>query len=246
MTSLGAEERVIALGQGLAAIPERLLLAHSRGEVLFIAGAGISRPASLPDFRELVPNVYAELDAAAHAVMASVPEGACNQWSPDLSSLTHQQAAEVRRFITGDFDVVLGMIERRMDGQGHEASTVRRTITKKLRPAGARPAPIHRALMRLADRGGVHTIATTNFDLLLEKASRQIRPGVPGHSLGAIPRPGRNNRFGGVLHIHGALDRDAGRDSDLVVSDQDLGEFYLSTPFESGAVRPYPTHASSN
>ena len=33
------------MGPGLAAIPERLLLAHARGEVLFIAGAGISQPA---------------------------------------------------------------------------------------------------------------------------------------------------------------------------------------------------------
>jgi NAD-dependent SIR2 family protein deacetylase len=61
---------VIPLGSGLAAIPERLLLAHARGEVLFIAGAGISRPASLPDFRGLVLKVYAQLDAAVHAVIS--------------------------------------------------------------------------------------------------------------------------------------------------------------------------------
>jgi hypothetical protein len=52
------EDRVISLGNGLAAIPERLLLAHARGEVLFICGAGISRPAGLPDFRELVLDVW--------------------------------------------------------------------------------------------------------------------------------------------------------------------------------------------
>lgn len=55
-------DRVIPLGSGLAAIPERLLLAHARGEVLFIAGAGISQPATLPDFRGLVLRVYAQLD----------------------------------------------------------------------------------------------------------------------------------------------------------------------------------------
>jgi hypothetical protein len=57
MKALRIKERVISLGGGLAAIPERLLLAHARGEVLFIAGAGISRPANLPDFRELVLQV---------------------------------------------------------------------------------------------------------------------------------------------------------------------------------------------
>lgn len=42
-------DRVISLGEGLPAIPERLLIAHARGEVLFIVGAGVSMspPANL-------------------------------------------------------------------------------------------------------------------------------------------------------------------------------------------------------
>ena len=48
-------DRVISLGSGLAAIPERLLLAHARGEVLFIAGAGISKPAGLGNLRFPMP-----------------------------------------------------------------------------------------------------------------------------------------------------------------------------------------------
>jgi len=70
-------DRVIFLGAGLPAIPERLLLAHARGEVLFIAGAGISQPAGLPDFRELVLKVYEHLDAAVHAVVSKIPHSAC-------------------------------------------------------------------------------------------------------------------------------------------------------------------------
>jgi hypothetical protein len=80
--------------------------------------------------------------------------------------------------------------------------------------------------MQLADRGGVLTIVTTNFDLLLEDAYRGKGP-VQTYVLGGIPRPGRSNEFSGVLHIHGALDRDRTRTSDLIVSDQDFGEFYL-------------------
>lgn len=220
-------DRVISMGAGLAAIPERLLLAHSRGEVLFIAGAGISRPSNLPDFRELVLQVYAELDPAAHIVMNAVPRSACNRWDVNLSSLTNQQAAEVRRFVSGDYDVVLGMLERRMDGQGYGASRVRQVIADKLRGPGVQPAAIHKALMRLADRGGALTIVTTNFDLLLEDATKKVRPKVQSYALGGMPRPGRRSDFAGVLHIHGVLDRDAARASDLVVSDQDFGEFYL-------------------
>jgi len=220
-------DRIISLGPGLAAIPERLLLAHARGEVLFIAGAGISNPAGLPDFRDLALKVYANLDAAVHAVLSTVPRSACNQWSADLSGLTNRQAAEAKRFIGGDYDVVLGMLERRIDGQSNGNSRVRQAIRAELRPAGIRPAPIHRALMRLADRGGAATIVTTNFDLLLEEVGRRARPTIQSYTLGAIPRPGRSDEFAGILHVHGALDRDPARTSDLIVSDQDFGEFYL-------------------
>ena len=67
--------REIALRPGLAKIPERLLLAHARGEVLFVFGAGVSQPACLPGFRQLVLDVYCRLDPAVHAVIKSLPQG---------------------------------------------------------------------------------------------------------------------------------------------------------------------------
>lgn len=220
------EDRVISLGSGLAEIPERLLLAHAHGEVLFICGAGISRPA-LPGFRELVLEVYERLDAGVYAVLAGLPAGVCNQWQADCAGLTDRQTAEVKRFIVGDYDVVLGMLERRLDNQTRGDSQVRRVVAARLRSGAIKPAPIHRALMRLADRGGSRTIVTTNFDLLLEDASRRLRSPTQTYSLGSIPRPSRQTEFSGVLHIHGALDRSMSRFSELVLSDQDFGEFYL-------------------
>lgn len=221
------EDRVISLGSGLAAIPERLLLAHARGEVLFICGAGISRPAGLPDFRELVLAVYAHLDTSVYAVLAGLPSGVCNQWQVNCAGLTERQMAEVKRFIVGDYDVVLGMLERRLDDQTRGDSQVRREVAALIRSSSNNPAPIHRALMRLADRGGARTIVTTNFDLLLEVASQRLRSPVQNYALGSIPRPSRQTDFSGVLHIHGALDRNPSRLSELVLSDQDFGEFYL-------------------
>lgn len=220
-------DRVIPLGSDLAAIPERLLLAHARGEVLFIAGAGISQPASLPDFRGLVLRVYEQLDAAVYTVIKGIPPTAHNQWSANLSGLNDQQSAEIKRFVSGDYDVVLGMLERRMDGPLHGKSRVRQTVASVLRAPGIKPAPIHRALMRLADRGGAVTIITTNFELLLEDAAKRSRPVVQTYALGGIPRPGHPEDFAGVLHIHGALDRNPARTSDLILTDQDFGEFYL-------------------
>ena len=86
---------------------------------------------------------------------------------------------------------------------------------------------MHRALMRLADRGGAVTIVTTNFDLLLEMAGKRLRSPVETYSLGSIPRPTKRTDFAGVLHIHGVLNTNPHRVSELVLSDQDFGEFYL-------------------
>src|SRR4051794_5221665 len=93
------KDRVISLGNGLPAIPERLMLAHAQGRVLFIAGAGVSRAAQLPDFRGLVLDVYGELDKAVSDILAQMPADASNQWTTNLATLSDQQAAEVRQFI---------------------------------------------------------------------------------------------------------------------------------------------------
>jgi NAD-dependent SIR2 family protein deacetylase len=213
---------VISLGNGLPVVPERLLLAHARGQVLFIAGAGVSMPAGLPDFRKLVVDVYSKLDTGVHAVVT----GSKDEEAGDLSGLTSQQIAEVRRFKRRDYDVVLGMLERRIDDKPSGTSRVRATVAEVLRAAGTKTAPIHKALMRLADRGVASTIVTTNFDLLLQNGVNG-KAKLQTYSLGGIPRPGRSGEFAGILHIHGALDRDSKRTSDLVFTDQDFGEFYM-------------------
>ena len=222
-----AAHRAVSFGPALPGIPERLLLAHARGEILFICGAGVSRPAGLPDFRELVRDVYGELDPSVYEILTETPLREHSTKGPDCSKLTDRQMAEVNRFITGDYDVVLGMLERRLDGQTHEQSKVRGTVAELLRKASDKPARIHRACMRLADRGAATTIMTTNFDLLLEAATKRLRSPVQTYALGSIPRPTTRKEFAGVLHIHGALDPNPARTSDLVLSDQDLGEYYL-------------------
>lgn len=224
---VSAQDRVISLGEGLPPIPERLLLAHARGDVLFICGAGVSMPAGLPDFRQLVLDVYARLDPAAHASLPCSPGDVCT-WRPSSgSTLTDGQKAEIERFIKGDYDVVLGMLERRLDGVTSENSQIRQTVVDILREKNTKPAPIHRALMRLADRGGASSIITTNFDRLLESAIKSNSVSKQVYSLGSIPRPTRRPDFAGIFHIHGVLGKSVNRASELVLTDQDFGEFYL-------------------
>jgi len=183
--------------------------------------------AGLPDFRSLVLDVYASLEGGTHGILNDIPPGACNNWLAATTGLDSQQCAEVNRFIRGDYDVVLGMLERRMDGSAAPTNKVRSTVCEILRRGGIHPAPIHNALIRLADRGIALTIVTTNFDLLLEAAARRQRKRIQTYALGGIPRPGRSDDFAGVLHIHGALNKAPDRTSDMIVTDQDFGEFYL-------------------
>ena len=242
----------VSLAADLPAVPERLLLAHARGDVLFLCGAGASRPAGLPDFRQLVLAVYRTLDPAVYEILTNASIDPRCSAIPDCSLLTDRQTAEVKRFIAREYDVVLGMLERRLDSRTREDSKVRARVIELLRssrskpgPATSRsegmaagsydtdaphtrhPAPIHRALIRLADRGGATTIMTTNFDLLLEAAARKLRVPAQTYALGSIPRPTRRPDFAGVLHIHGALTSRPSRYSDLILTDQDFGEFYL-------------------
>jgi NAD-dependent SIR2 family protein deacetylase len=214
-------DRVIRFGEGLPAIPERLLLAHARGEVLFVVGAGISLP-DLPNFKDLVLAVYEALDPAVRTVMIKplVPP-------PDVSHLNDGQAAEVKRYQQGEYDVVLGLLERRLENDPFAKSRVRTAVRKCLLDSGAKPNRLHRSLMRLSDRGVATAIVTTNFDLLLEDASRRIKKKAEIYSIGGIPRPGRREDFSGIMHIHGVLDTDSTRHSDLILTDQDFGEFYL-------------------
>ena len=248
----GDAGRTISLAPDLPAIPERLLLAHARGDVLFLCGAGVSTPSGLPDFRRLVLDVYRALDPGMCELLTEASNDASCPPKPDRSALTDRQAAEADRFISGEYDVVLGMLERRLDSHTREDSKVKSRVIEVLRsvrvepkpatssseldPARAgsvtaaavgRPAPIHRALIRLADRGGATTIMTTNFDLLLEGAARKLRVPTQTYALGSIPRPTRRREFTGVLHIHGSLTTNPSRHSDLILTDQDFGEYYF-------------------
>ena len=47
------------------------------------------------------------------------------------------------------------------------------------------------------------------------------------YALGGIPRPTRRPEFSGVLHLHGALERNPNRTSNLILTDQDFGEYYF-------------------
>ncbi|MEM9387936.1 MAG: SIR2 family protein [Pseudomonadota bacterium] len=177
-------------------------------------------------------DIYAQLDPRAHTSLQLIAEAddakkRLEISELDLFDLSDQQIVELRRFQRSEFDVTLGMLERRIDSQASETSKVRQAVRDTLSKLNPKPSPIHKALIQLSNRGVATALATTNFDLLLEDAAQSLGLQTTTSSLGAIPRPGRSREFAGILHIHGALKRDPVDPSDLVLSDQDFGESYL-------------------
>jgi SIR2-like domain len=231
-----ADNDLVTFADGLPPIPEKLLLARDGGEALFITGAGISRPApsSLPDLRELVVEVYNSLDSALAAQLQSLLEeeraaravGKMSRtlWTDHIGSLNAGQQAELRAFADDEFDVVLGMLERRLDEGAGNTSSMRETVNKILSRT-RQPNDLH-ILIRLGQRFGRPFIATTNFDPLLGIAASRRRMSPKIYALGAMPRPSRRKEFEGIFHLHGALPR-GDASSDLVLTDQDFGDVYL-------------------
>ena len=216
------------LGEGCASLPERLLLHHAEGKVLFLAGAGVSmsKPAGLPSFTDLVLKVYKRLGDPVLPFLEALAGKKVDL--PKGLPLTPDQKAETKSFEKQQLDVVLGMLERRIDGQQTEESRMRQAVVDTLQPdPPPEHAGIHRDLMRLSDRGGPTAILTTNFDLLLEAAAKGVKSSVESLALGAIPRPSLRPSFSGVLHLHGALRPERSGIPDLILTNRDFGEFYL-------------------
>jgi hypothetical protein len=228
---------LIYLDPSLPGLPLELMLARDRGEVLFLTGAGVSRPgpSNLPDFRGLVVAICGKVDtglAAAlnawiaedQAAKAEDPPRLPLPWTAFAGSLDPGQKAEFNRFVSGDYDVALGMVERRQGGAGQ--SSRMRAAAAEVLGAKRPPNTIHKAINRLARRNGRLFLATTNFDRLHEVAAGN---GDPHRSYGLtdLPRPSRRDDFNGIFHLHGLLPEQRGQTSELILTDQDFGDYYM-------------------
>lgn len=233
----GVTEQPIFLGPKLPGLPLDLLLARDRGEVLFLTGAGVSRaaPSNLPDFRGLVVDICAKVDTAlaaalnawianVQAVHAASPSQEPQPWTSFAAALDPGQKAEFNRFVNGDYDVALGMIERRQGGPGH--SSRMRAAAAAVLGAKRTPNAVHKAINRLARRNGKLFLATTNFDRLHEAAAGQDET-LRSYGLTDLPRPSRREDFSGIFHLHGLLPKQRGASSELILTDQDFGDYYM-------------------
>lgn len=182
-------------------VPERLLQVHEEGHVVFFCGAGISYPARLPGFKELVKRIYDDLYV-----------------TPDRMQ---KEAIKAKRF-----DTAIGLLESEIG-----RPVVRRKLAGLLTPDLGAPnaTATHEAVVTLGrNRGGRARLVTTNFDRLFEEVITNKGLDVERYQAPLLPVP--KNRWTGLVYLHGLLPTNPDDENlnHLVVSSGDFGLAYLT------------------
>ncbi|TQD28276.1 anti-phage defense-associated sirtuin Dsr1 [Methanolobus vulcani] len=191
-------------------IPEKLLEAHEGGKVIFFCGAGISYPANLPGFEDLVGQIYADL----HLTMTSVEE----------------QAYESKRY-----DTTLDLLERRHPGK---RLAVRKALASVLDISQVNKDAMvtHKSLIQLATNRTDNKVrlVTTNFDRLFQQVISKDSLPIPPYSAPFLPIP-KKSRWDGIVYLHGLLPDsiDEIALNRLVITSGDFGLAYLAERWAS-------------
>ncbi len=186
-------------------IPERLLRAHEEGRVVFFCGAGISFPAGLPSFKELVDNLYNKLGGP---------------WT-DVQEVAIKEEK---------FDTAIGLLEAKDAGQ---REAVRKLLPKMLRrdekKSKSKATTNHKALLALGETQNDHVhLITTNFDRLFEEVIEDDELTVRRFCAPLLPVP--KQRWNGLVYLHGLISSQPNHSEldQLVLSSGDFGLAYLT------------------
>ena len=182
-------------------VPDELLRAHEEGKVIFFCGAGISYPAGLPGFEDLVKKIYKH-------------------------NHTWREIDEDTAFEHKQFDTTLDLLERRLPGG---RARVLQAIYKALQPQN-NIFSTHYALLRLGrNRDERLRLITTNFDRLFHIASENDNSlKFESYEAPLLPIP-KDNHWDGLVFLHGLLPEkyDEVGLNNLVVTSGDFGLAYL-------------------
>lgn len=182
-------------------VPERLLQAHEDGRVVFFCGAGISYPAGLPGFGELVDAIYTSLKVVPDEV--------------EKVAIKYEK-----------YDTAIDLLENRVG-----KAAVREVIATILKPKFRRrdATTNQRSIITLARRpDGVCRVVTTNFDRIFERVIETDRLDIKRRAAPYVPVP--KNSWDELVYLHGLIpEYPTTRELDrLVVSSADFGLAYLT------------------
>ena len=143
----------------------------------------------------------------------SMGEPAC---LPNFESLTKLIAdgTGITKCKSENLEQFLGRLADRGVKVHHLAKT-------ELSREGAKPAPLHRDLLRLYRKDQSIRLVTTNFDLLFEQAAESIYDTTP--EVFHAPQLPFGDQLNGIIHIHGSISYP----DQMVLTDSDFGRAYL-------------------
>jgi hypothetical protein len=196
-------------------IPDELLEQRDQGNVVFLCGAGVSRPAGLPSFLTLARRVMKALGTPCHAKSHQLLQGAgkSTDYAPPLDQVFNLLQQEYRREQVEDAVNRILKTPRNANVETHSI------ILRLSRNAARRPQ-----------------VVTTNFDLLFERAD----PSLNVHISPLLPDLASVDCFDGVVYLHGRRSQTPAigvARQGLVLSSSDFGRAYLADGWATRFVR---------
>ena len=143
----------------------------------------------------------------------SMGEPAC---FPNFESLTKIVAKG-----TGEAKTQSENLEQFLGRLADRGVKVHHLAKTELSREGAKPAPLHRDLLRLYRKDQSIRLVTTNFDLLFEQAAESIYDTTP--EVFHAPQLPFGDQLNGIIHIHGSISYP----DQMVLTDSDFGRAYL-------------------
>lgn len=193
-------------------IPVELIDRHLNGDVVFFCGSGVSCNVGLPNFKQLVINIYKSfnIDIDTDGALA------------EDSALSLERAS----FNAQKYDQTLELLETRLDN-----STMRKAIISQLSEFNHNKTQAHNALLKLSQtKDGCFRLVTTNVDTVFESTNFKI---PDFHTAPFLPIP-KDQKWQYPVYLHGRID--AERDPEgrqLVFTSADFGAAYLTERWAS-------------
>ncbi len=192
-------------------VPAALLKAHEDGKVVFFCGAGVSYPAGLPTFKNLVDEIYNELS----------------------ETKTEQ---ECQSYKEKRYDQVLSALEARIvNGR----AVVRRALFNILQPDLSKPNSTltHESILTLAtsNKDESTRLVTTNFDRIFELSADNLALKLESNQAPFLPIP-KPSKWSSIVYLHGLLPEDVDDVqimNRLVLTSGDFGSAYLTERWAS-------------
>ena len=194
--------------KGAPDIPLEVLNVQEDDKLIFFCGAGISYPAGLPGFGELVDKTYKMLND-----------------EPD--------PLETEAINKNLFDRTFDLLERRYQKSGRADNfLVRKSIIECLQLNSSANLDTHVAILELAKTkdGGVRLV-TTNFDRGFLLANAELNKSLDSAPKLPVPKP---HKWKSLVHIHGIIDEEnEPNGKNLVITSGDFGAAYLTERWAS-------------